>query len=46
MKKINKFSEMFKYKLIYEIIFGIIGMIIGATFIVLELMALIKFIKG
>lgn len=46
MKKFNKFSEMFKYKLTYEIIFGIVGLIIGIAFIILEFMALIKFIKG
>ena len=46
MKKFNKFSEMFKYKLTYEIIFGIISLIISFGITVLIVLALIKFIWG
>ena len=39
-------KRFFRNKLNIEITFGIIGIIIGTTFAVLELMALIKFIKS
>ena len=39
-------KRFFLNKLNIEIIFGIIGIIIGTTFAVLELIALIKFIKS